>query len=195
MFTLIIGGARSGKSSLAEEIAAGQEEKYGRQVVYLATAAAGDQEMAARIKNHQARRPANWLTVEEELYPARALRACDLKAGSVVILDCLTLLLTNHLLKEDFTPADLQAELAGLITLITDKEGLLLMVTNEVGMGLVPPGQLSRNFRDEAGRLNQWLAAQAEQVFFTVAGIPLNLKKMGSEIKLNEIGAGLNEGG
>lgn len=182
MFTLIIGGARSGKSSLAEEIAAGQQEKYGRQVVYLATAAAGDQEMAARIENHQARRPDNWLTVEEELYPARTLRAQGLKEGSVVILDCLTLLLTNHLLKKGFSSADLQAELTDLIALVTDKEGLLLMVTNEVGLGLVPPAQLSRDFRDEAGRLNQWLAAQAQQVFFTVAGIPLDLKKMRAEI-------------
>lgn len=194
MFTLIIGGARSGKSALAEKIAADQEEKYGRQVVYLATAAAGDEEMAARIENHRAQRPDNWMTVEEELSPARALRTRGLKVGSVVILDCLTLLLTNHLLQEDFSSAALRAELRDLITLITGKEGLLLVVTNEVGLGLVPPAQLSRVFRDEAGRLNQWLAARAEQVFFTAAGIPLDLKKMRAEIKLSEFGDGFNEG-
>ena len=169
MRTLILGGARSGKSALAERLASAG----GREVVYVATAEARDAEMAARIAHHRARRPAAWRCVEAPLALAATL-AAHARPGRVLLVDCLTLWLSN-LLGAD-APQRLDDERAALLTLLPDLPGELLLVANEVGLGVVPMGALSRRFVDEAGRLNQSIAAEVERVLFVAAGLPLALK-------------------
>lgn len=177
MLVFIIGGARSGKSSLAEKIAAGQEEKYGRQIIYLATAKARDKEMEKRIKDHQEQRPDNWKTIEAELNPYQAVKTNDIPDESVIILDCLTLLLTNHLIsKENFDSQIIKDHLTNFIKVLEEKNCLIILVSNETGLGIVPDNKLGRQFRDESGWLNQWIAAKSDKTFFTVAGIPIELK-------------------
>lgn len=178
--TLLLGGARSGKSALAERLA----RESGKQVVYLATAHAGDGEMAARIEHHRARRPTEWETVEEATALADRLR--ELCApGRIVLVDCLTLWLTNLLFAEgqvypELGPVTLPAlfaqERAALLAWLDNAEGEVIFVSNEVGMGIVPFGAVSRCFADEAGRLNQEVAARCERVLFVAAGLPLVLK-------------------
>ena len=169
MRSLILGGARSGKSALAERMAA----VGGADVVYVATAQALDAEMAARIAHHRARRPAHWSNVEEPLALADALRACA-RPDRCVLVDCLTLWLSNLLAHED---ADRFArERAALLDVLPDLPGSVVLVSNEVGLGVVPMGELSRRFVDEAGRLHQALAAVCERVVFVAAGLPLALK-------------------
>jgi adenosylcobinamide kinase/adenosylcobinamide-phosphate guanylyltransferase len=169
MRTLILGGARSGKSALAERLA----RESGREVVYLATAQAGDGEMAARIAHHRARRPAHWLCVEEPLALAAALRA-QARADRFVLVDCLTLWLSNLL--GDADPRRFGAERAALLDALPALPGEIALVGNEVGLGVVPLGELSRRFVDEAGRLHQSLAAACERVLLVAAGLPLALK-------------------
>lgn len=169
MRTLILGGARSGKSALAERLAGAG----GREVVYIATARPGDDEMAARIAHHRARRPAAWTSVEEPLALADALRE-HARAGRCVLVDCLTLWLSNLLL--DANAACCARERDALLDLLPALPGEVLLVSNEVGMGVVPLGRLSRRFVDEAGRLHQALAACCERVLLVAAGLPLALK-------------------
>jgi adenosylcobinamide kinase/adenosylcobinamide-phosphate guanylyltransferase len=179
--TLILGGARSGKSALAERLA----QQSGREVTYIATSRAGDGEMHARIAHHRARRPAHWHTVEEALLLADAIRsACT--PERLVLVDCLTLWLTNLMLdgapalpesgELTLPPAFDQQRQAFLDLLEEGLAGELLLVSNEVGMGIVPMGALSRRFADEAGRLHQAVAARAERVILVAAGLPLVLK-------------------
>lgn len=179
--TLILGGARSGKSALAERLA----QQSGSEVTYIATSRAGDGEMQARIDHHRARRPAHWHTLEEALLLADAVRAAC-RPGRLVLVDCLTLWLTNLMLDgaPDFPetgelrlpPAfDRQRQLF-LDLLEEDLPGELLLVSNEVGMGIVPLGALARRFADEAGRLHQAVAARAARVILVAAGLPLVLK-------------------
>jgi adenosylcobinamide kinase/adenosylcobinamide-phosphate guanylyltransferase len=169
MMTLILGGARSGKSALAERLA----DQSGREVVYLATAQARDGEMAERIAHHRARRPATWACVEEPLALADALQA-HARADRCVLVDCLTLWLSNLLGDED--AGRFERERVSLLALLPAFPGELLLVSNEVGLGVVPMGALSRRFVDEAGRLHQALAAHCERVLFVAAGLPLALK-------------------
>jgi adenosylcobinamide kinase / adenosylcobinamide-phosphate guanylyltransferase len=179
--TLLLGGARSGKSGLAERLA----RASGKDVVYVATSYAGDAEMAARIAHHRARRPSGWTTVEEATALASTLRALCVPER-VVIVDCLTLWLTNLMFaaQQDFPevgPIDLpplfEAERAALLDwLDAPPAGDVVFVSNEVGMGIVPYGAVSRAFADEAGRLNQDVAARCERVLFVTAGLPLALK-------------------
>lgn len=169
MRTLILGGARSGKSALAERLAA----QSGHDVVYIATAQAGDGEMAARIAHHRAQRPAHWLSVEEPLALADALRA-HAQPGRCVLVDCLTLWLSNLLGDEDAQRCAREHE--ALLNLLPTLKGQVVLVSNEVGLGVVPMGELTRRFVDEAGRLHQRLAAQCERVLFVAAGLPLPLK-------------------
>ena len=179
--SLILGGARSGKSALAERLA----RESGQEVVYLATAHAGDGEMNARILPHRERRPAHWPTVEEPLALADTLRR-ECTAGRLVLVDCLTLWLTNLMLcgaeplaesGELQLPARFEAERTALLDMLdAGLPGELLLVTNEVGMGIVPMGALARRFADEAGRLNQEVAARAGRVILVAAGLPLVLK-------------------
>lgn len=169
MRTLIFGGARSGKSALAERLA--NDSK--RQVVYVATAQAGDEEMAARIAHHRTRRPASWLSVEEPLHLADALRE-HAREDRCILVDCLTLWLSNLL--GDSDPKRFEHERAMLLDTLPSLPGEVLMVSNEVGLGIVPMGELTRRFVDEAGRLHQSLAVISERVLFVAAGLPLVLK-------------------
>jgi adenosylcobinamide kinase/adenosylcobinamide-phosphate guanylyltransferase len=169
MHTLILGGARSGKSALAERLALDS----GHGVVYIATAQPRDGEMADRIAHHRARRPADWACVEEPLALADALRR-HARADRCVLVDCLTLWLSN-LLGEADAPC-FERERSALLDTLPQLPGEVLLVSNEVGMGVVPMGELSRRFVDEAGRLHQALAAACDRVIFVAAGLPLTLK-------------------
>ncbi len=170
--TLILGGARSGKSRYAEQ----QAEQTGLEVVYIATATAGDTEMAARIHRHQADRPAHWQTVEEPLALGDTLHA-NARHDRVLLVDCLTLWLSNLLGSGD--DRRYERETAALLNRLPTLPGQLIMVSNEVGQGIIPVGELNRHFVDEAGRLHQRIAAQADQVMLMVAGLPLQLKGKG----------------
>ena len=163
---LVIGGARSGKSRFAE----GLVLRSGLPRWYLATAQAWDTEMAVRIGAHQQDRGPDWHTVEEPLAVAAALRAVP--AGGVVLLDCATLWLSNHLLAGH----DLNAEAEGLLTALTTCASPVVVVSNEVGWSIVPDNALGRQFRDAQGRLNQQIAAEAGLVVAVIAGLPLVLK-------------------
>ena len=179
--TLIFGGARSGKSALAERLAGAS----GKEVVYLATSHGGDAEMAARIAHHRERRPAAWQTVEEATALATALRRLC-APERIVLVDCLTLWLTNLIFsaKRDYPdvgavelPPLFSWERSDLLAWLDEPlAGDVIFVSNEVGMGIVPVGAVSRTFVDEAGRLNQDLAARCERVLFVAAGLPLALK-------------------
>lgn len=169
MQTLILGGARSGKSRLAEKLA----NESGLEVVYIATAQPGDEEMAARIAHHRQRRPEPWRTVEEPLHLARAL-AREARPDRLLLVDCLTLWLTNLLCQDE---ADvLVQESLELLELLPGLPGKLILVSNEIGLGVVPLGELTRRYVDEAGLLHQALAEQMERVVLTVAGLPHILK-------------------
>lgn len=165
--TLILGGARSGKSRHAELLV----ERAADCGTYCATAEPGDTEMAERIAAHRARRGAFWRTVEAPLALAEAIRAAS-RAGRPVLVDCLTLWLTNVML----AGREIEAEAAALAAALRDAAGPVVLVANEVGLGLVPETPLGRRFRDEAGRLNQEIAALADRVVFVAAGLPLVLK-------------------
>lgn len=169
MRTLILGGTRSGKSRLAERMA--QESQMA--VTYIATAQAQDAEMTQRIAMHRARRPAHWVCIEEPLALADALQA-HAATGRCLLVDCLTLWLTNLLLHPDATI--FAHERAALFTVLPRLPGQIILVSNETGMGVMPLGELTRRYCDEAGVLHQELATMSEQVLLTVAGIPLTLK-------------------
>jgi adenosylcobinamide kinase/adenosylcobinamide-phosphate guanylyltransferase len=168
MRTLILGGARSGKSALAEELA----REDGREVVYVATAEARDGEMRTRIAHHLARRPAEWLCVEEPVALAAALQV-HARDGRVLLVDCLTLWLSNVL---HIGTLCFESQRAALLDALPGLPGEILLVSNEVGLGVVPMGEFSRRFVDEAGRLNQAVAASVERVLFVAAGLPVALK-------------------
>ena len=175
--TLILGGVRSGKSRFAMELAAQWEEETGGPVTFLATAQAGDEEMRERIEKHQRSRPFRWKTVEAPLLAAEALQREGTRAG-VVLLDCLTVLLSNILLSTG-DPVDtglVDRELDKLIAAVQAVPAATIIVSNEVGLGVVPPSPLGRLFRDVAGLANQRLAGEAETVYFMVAGLPRKLK-------------------
>lgn len=169
MRTLILGGARSGKSALAERLAT----ESAREVVYIATAQAGDAEMAARIAHHRARRPQQWLCVEEPIQLANVLSE-HAREHRCMLVDCLTLWLSNLL--GDADEHAFERERTRLLDALPALPGELLMVSNEVGLGIVPLGELTRRFVDEAGRLHQAIATVSERVVFVAAGLPLTLK-------------------
>lgn len=169
MIELILGGARSGKSKLAERLAS----ESGLAVTYIATSQPLDGEMSERIAGHRARRPAEWALVEEPLELAAALRA-RAGIGQCLLVDCLTLWITNLLMLDD--PARLSEERDALLETLAELPGRVLLVSNETGLGVVPMGELSRRYVDEAGWLHQALAERCERVVFTVAGLPMILK-------------------
>ena len=168
MKELILGGARSGKSAFAQR----QAVASGLNVIYLATAEAGDAEMVARINRHRAERPATWGLVEEPLALATALRR-HAAADCCLLVDCLTLWLSNLLAAGDDRLATESHDL--LLTLPT-LPGHILLVSNEVGQGIVPANPLARRFRDEAGWLHQAVARCCDRMTFVIAGLPLTLK-------------------
>jgi adenosylcobinamide kinase/adenosylcobinamide-phosphate guanylyltransferase len=175
---LILGGARGGKSAYAQRMA---EQIGGSDVLYVATAEALDDEMRERIAVHRADRPKGWRTLE-----APGLRAVSLaeeaEGATVVLVDCLTMLSSNALLSLEEDPSTVEAEAAvnaeveALLAAVRDTEAVWIIVSNEVGLGLVPPYPLGRLYRDALGRANQRLAAQADEVYMLVAGLPMTLK-------------------
>lgn len=185
MIELILGGARSGKSNLAEERA----QASGLAVTYIATAepatSAGDPEMVRRIAKHQAQRPAEWGLIEEPLRLAATLKS-QAAPDRLLLVDCLTLWLSNLLFQgkaaqqaeagQDVDCPLLTHETQSLIEVLPTLPGRVMLVSNEVGLGIVPLGALTRLYVDEAGRLNQRVAKVADRVTFVVAGLPMELK-------------------
>ncbi|MFC5474660.1 bifunctional adenosylcobinamide kinase/adenosylcobinamide-phosphate guanylyltransferase [Paraherbaspirillum soli] len=178
--TLILGGARSGKSAHAEQLATAT----GKEVIYIATGQAGDAEMAARIRHHRQQRNAAWITVEEPLALGAAIARWS-APQRLVLVDCLTLWLSNLLFAEQknfpevgeiIPPACFEQERAHLLQALAQAAGDVILVSNEVGLGVIPQGAISRWFVDEAGRLNQAVAAGCERAVLVVAGLPLKLK-------------------
>lgn len=183
-FILITGGARSGKSSLAEAKA----KELGEKVVYIATAIGFDEGMKERIKKHRSQRPSTWTTIERY----KSFASLELEEGflesDLVLLDCMTLMVSNLLLENDidFDTCSMSQidsienrifnEIKELMKVIYKHKKQFIIVTNEVGMGLVPSYRLGNIFRDIAGRVNQYLADKADEVYFTVSGIPLKIK-------------------
>ncbi|PID43448.1 MAG: bifunctional adenosylcobinamide kinase/adenosylcobinamide-phosphate guanylyltransferase [Proteobacteria bacterium] len=207
MIYLILGGARSGKSTYAEALAErlagkGSSSQFAKQpgsVTYIATASAGDSEMRARIARHQSRRPKHWQLIEEQYQLSRQLEKLTAAAGSkgdktgdrtdpgsVILIDCLTLWLSNWLCRIDSGAAGRESGLSGLDSWNSEKNSFIeelkkspvpiILVSNEVGSGIVPMGELSRHFVDHAGWLNQSVARVADQVVLVVAGLPQTLK-------------------
>lgn len=169
MLQLILGGARSGKSRLAEQIA----QEIQKPVTYVATAQAFDEEMHDRIQHHQQQRPNEWALLEEPLFLADALKKID-QENHVILVDCLTLWVSNLLMHEN--RAMQKNEFEKLFKVLTQLKSDVILVSNETGLGVVPMGQISRKFVDESGRLHQQLGQLADRVTFCVAGFPMILK-------------------
>jgi len=169
MRELILGGVRSGKSRLAEQHA----KDCGLSVVYVATAQIRDAEMQQRIEHHRARRPNDWRLVEAGQNLAEVLQR-EARTDHCVLVDCLTLWLTQLLCDTD--ASSMQREVATLLEILPNLPGEIILVSNETNMGIVPLGELSRRYCDEAGRLHQQLGVICERVILTVAGLPLLVK-------------------
>lgn len=179
----VTGGARSGKSTFAEHLAAGVERRSGAPVVYLATMQPGDDELRDRVRRHRERRPEAWSTLEEPLAIADAVRRAP--SDACVLIDCLSLWVTNRLLEagsDEPSPAEvdaleaaLDAEVDALLAAVAGRSGTTIAVTNEVGSGIVPAYPLGRVYRDVLGRVNQRVSRAAGRAWLLVAGRPLEL--------------------
>ena len=165
--TLILGGARSGKSRYALEVGASLSSNR----VFVATAQGFDDDMRERIERHQSDRDASWRTVEEHVEVWDVIRS-ECREGRVVVLDCLTLWLNNLMLFE----RDVESDVGRLVECLDGVKGELVIVSNEIGLGLVPDTPLGRDFRDLHGRMNQRVAAVCDQVVFMVSGLPMVVK-------------------
>jgi adenosylcobinamide kinase/adenosylcobinamide-phosphate guanylyltransferase len=165
--TLVLGGARSGKSRHAEGLVTAAPSPW----IYVATAQAFDDEMAVRIAEHRSRRDAGWTTIEAPLDLAGAI-AAHANSSHIMLIDCLTLWLSNVMLDN----RDVEAACDMLVDALAAADGPIVVVSNEVGLGIVPDNALARRFRDAQGRLNQQVAANADRVVLMAAGLPLTLK-------------------
>ena len=168
---LVLGGAKSGKSSYALDICSRSGEKH----IFLATAQAKDREMEARILRHRAERGPEWLTREEPLEIAAAIREAD-REDTIILVDCLTLWLSNLFMKYKDNQREIDRAMETLVRQLSGVHGAVVLVSNEVGTGIVPDNPMSRRYRDNAGLLNQQVAAVANKVVAVLAGIPLLLK-------------------
>ncbi len=173
---LILGGVRSGKSSFAQKLAVG----FGRNVFFVATAEALDKEMSSRIEEHKRNRPRSWHTLEAPTAVGKEIRE-QIGNAEVVVIDCITMLISNLLVGNSQTrPAyereQVIDEIEQLVECIDTLEATFIIVSNEVGMGLVPENRLGRLYRDELGKANQILAQHADEVYLMLAGIPIKLK-------------------
>ena len=174
--TFVLGGARSGKSLHAEQLA----NASALPVTYVATARIGDDEFAARVARHRERRPAHWALLEAPLDLPQAIASSD-QPGHCILIDCLTLWLANLLCPADGSPplADFLDRFAALEAALREARGKIIVVSNEIGLGVVPLGAATRLYVDELGRLNQRVAAISTQATMMVAGLPLSLKTAG----------------
>lgn len=170
---LVLGGARSGKSAYAEQLASASELA----VTYIATAQVYDDEFAKRIAHHQGRRPKDWQLIESPFNLATSLKT-QAKENTVVIVDCLTLWLAQCICPDCERPENVswEQERTDFLNVLPSFKGSIILVSNEVGMGIVPLGEINRLFQDEQGRLNQSVAKLADKVSFIAAGLPLKLK-------------------
>ena len=179
---LVLGGVRSGKSRFAQDLAA---ELGGDDVLFLATAEARDEEMSRRIRLHRESRPANWQTLEQPLHVGEAIAAIE-NLPSVILLDCLTLLISNVVLQDDCDAGQaeqrMQVEMDAILNVLQQSESTLIMVSGEVGMGVVPESSLGRLFRDLLGWSNQFLATHASATYFMLAGHAINTTKLASTV-------------
>ncbi len=171
---LITGGARAGKSSYAQKLAAA----IGGRVLFVATAEAKDEDMRMRIEKHRKSRPVNWDTLES---PSEVGKAINGKIGDypVVVIDCITMLVSNIMLAagdDASAESEVFREINSLINTMQSKSSAFILVSNEVGLGIVPDNELSRSYRDLLGRANQLLAQHADEVYLMVAGIPVKIK-------------------
>jgi adenosylcobinamide kinase/adenosylcobinamide-phosphate guanylyltransferase len=171
---LITGGARAGKSSYAQKLAA----DIGGRVLFVATAEAKDEDMRLRIEKHKKSRPESWDTLES---PVEVAKAIGKKDGdyTVVLVDCITMLVSNVMLQagnEKSAESEVLKEIDSLISIMNSKTAAYILVSNEVGWGIVPDNELSRNYRDLLGRANQLLAQHADEVYLMVSGIPVKIK-------------------
>ena len=179
--TLIIGGARSGKSQFAQELAL----KSGGAVLFVATAEAGDDEMKKRIEAHRKARPSTWQTLEVTTHIGRRI-ALNIRQVQTVIIDCITLLINNIFQHHDeaiesaLIEEEVMAEINELVYCIEQSDASFIIVSNEVGLGLVPADKVSRLYRDLLGKVNQVLAQHADDVILMVAGLPIRIKPAGS---------------
>ena len=181
---LLIGGARSGKSHFAQEMAL----KSGKRVLFVATAVPGDDEMQRRIEEHQRARPKDWNTLEITTHIGREIIQ-RIGEAEVVIVDCITLLVSNilgqytdpagEIIDESLLEKEVTGEIDGLVECINHTEASFIIVTNEVGEGLVPANKMSRLYRDLLGRANQLLVQRADEVYLMVAGLPVMVKPTG----------------
>lgn len=169
MIQLILGGARSGKSRLAQQLAIDAQCP----VIYIATAQARDTEMQARIAQHQQQRPSHWTLIEEPINLAAQILAHD-APDQVILVDCLTLWMSNLLLAAD--PQQQLQQCEQLYAILATLKSQLILVSNEAGLGVVPMGELTRRFVDESGWMHQQLAQRADRVSFCVAGLSMQLK-------------------
>jgi adenosylcobinamide kinase / adenosylcobinamide-phosphate guanylyltransferase len=187
---LVLGGARSGKSNFAQELAA---VLGGDQVLFVATAEARDHEMSRRIQLHRESRSANWQTLEQPLQVGDALATYE-KLPPVIVLDCLTLLVSNVVLQEgsdaDLAEQKLRAEIDSLLQLIERNETCMIIVSGEVGLGLVPDNALGRLFRDLLGWSNQLIAKHADATYFMFSGQAINSTKLASSVQQAALGLG-----
>lgn len=183
--TLVTGGARSGKSAFAEGLC----DQFGERIGYIATAAALDEGMIERIKRHQERRPDSWITFEKQQHIHEVFTSENTQNLDIFLLDCLTVWTTNIMLGDfsidwDTLPRDrvneIEAEVLNqvrsMIELVRDRDLNVIVVTNEVGLGIVPENRLARIFRDIAGKANELVASCADEVHFVVSGIPMRIK-------------------
>lgn len=184
--TLVTGGARSGKSIFAEQLASASN----LEVIYIATSEIKDEEMALRVKRHREQRPACWDTIEEPLHPEKKIGRLS-GSGKIILLDCLTLWVSNLLLHPDLPHRDAKfveketyilEKTRNLIEIFSVKKYNAILVTNEVGCSIVPGDVLSRSYRDIMGRVNQLCAQCASSVYLTVAGVPVELKKLAASM-------------
>ena len=174
---LLLGGARAGKSTYATRLAQDGERASGAEICFIATAQGLDEDMTKRIARHRAERPTDWCTIEEPCQIDEALQQAS-EAG-IVIVDCLTLLVSNWLMRyedEHECEAFLRRVTREFLALARTRQQIIICVSNEVGLGLVPDTRMGRVFRDLLGRVNQDFAAAADEVYLLVAGLPLQLK-------------------
>lgn len=179
---LVTGGARSGKSFFAEEYA----KKIGEKIAYIATAQIYDEEMKLRVEVHKNRRPLNWQTYESPFHAEASVQNAS-EAHDVILFDCVTLYLSNLLLSSDtrLNSAekynDIAKEFEKILETAKKNNTDIILVTNEVGMGIVPENALAREYRDFAGKINQLIAARADEVYWVISGIAVDIKKLAAE--------------